>query len=616
MKEKIIIISLLLMLPLAAMQSEAARKKAVKWESVASMYSKTSAMSVTGVEFTDTATVLHATVKFRPGEWIRIARESYLTDMQGRRYGLTSAEGIVPGEKLTMPPSGRVGFTLRFAPMPRDTRTFDFMEGENRGDWQIFGIYDKRNMPDTGAPKELKEKQYTADEMLPAVRYAPGKVKVRCKVYGYRPAMKAKVSGWYETIDYGKQKHISAPVADDGTAEFEVELSSLSSFVAGIESLAFARIIAAPGEEISLAFDMAGRSVFGFTGRFARTSKEMTEGERFMDYVNTPDSVMTAGIKGCTTAGECSAFLNRMLAERKAAIDAFPGISSATRSLLRMMAENENLQWRYSLSLSFVQANVRLANVRTPEEYEALMKTLPMPYFDGPLTEGMPAMECLDSDHALVFPDALTSAYSYKQPVAIANGHNREVALTHAFLTGGKTSPDETAEATVTDPGLRALIAEKRARDKQLQEELARRSGVYFHQLDSVKPEEILPAILGRYAGKAVLVDIWATWCGPCKAGHKQMVPLKEELKGEDVAFVYVTGPTSPAETWQEMIGDISGEHYYLTAEQYRYILDKHESKGIPTYLLFGRDGQLAFKHIGTVGNDEMKAEIMKALGR
>ncbi len=142
----------------------------------------------------------------------------------------------------------------------------------------------------------------------------------------------------------------------------------------------------------------------------------------------------------------------------------------------------------------------------------------------------------------------------------------------------------------------------------------ASRDNVYIHKLDSVKPGDILTTILGKYSGKVVVVDIWATWCGPCKAGHKQMAPLKEELKGEDVVFINITGPTSPVETWQEMIGEISGDHYYLTNDQYRHILNTYESRGIPTYLLFDRHGRLAFKNIGTVENEVMKGEIKKAL--
>ena len=126
-------------------------------------------------------------------------------------------------------------------------------------------------------------------------------------------------------------------------------------------------------------------------------------------------------------------------------------------------------------------------------------------------------------------------------------------------------------------------------------------------------PENILQTILDKYKGKTVVIDIWATWCGPCRAGHKAMKPMKEEMKGKNVQFVYITSPSSPLATWQEMIKDIDGDHYYLTKEQYDCILDKYESDGIPTYAIYDPQGQMTFKKIGFPDINQFKKEIEKA---
>ena len=62
------------------------------------------------------------------------------------------------------------------------------------------------------------------------------------------------------------------------------------------------------------------------------------------------------------------------------------------------------------------------------------------------------------------------------------------------------------------------------------------------------------------------------------------------------------------------MIKDIDGDHYYLTKEQYSYILDKYESNGIPTYAIYDTKGTQTYKTIGFSGVEAMKKELEKAM--
>ena len=123
--------------------------------------------------------------------------------------------------------------------------------------------------------------------------------------------------------------------------------------------------------------------------------------------------------------------------------------------------------------------------------------------------------------------------------------------------------------------------------------------------------EDVFKALIAPYKGKPLLVDFWATWCGPCKAAMKTILPVKEELAGK-VNFIYITAPTSPEATWKKMIPEIHGDHYYVTDAQWRTLLQQFESQGIPTYVVVDKDGNIVNKHIGYPGNDVIKEELTK----
>src|SRR5665648_26924 len=130
----------------------------------------------------------------------------------------------------------------------------------------------------------------------------------------------------------------------------------------------------------------------------------------------------------------------------------------------------------------------------------------------------------------------------------------------------------------------------------------------------SVPKEEVMNAIISKYKGKAVLVDFWATWCGPCLDAMKETREVKNEMHGKDVVFVYITGVTSPQKLWEEKIKIIGGEHYYLTKEEWNYVLDSFSIKGIPSYLFYDTKGVLKDKVTAYPGSEKMVKMIKELL--
>ena len=125
----------------------------------------------------------------------------------------------------------------------------------------------------------------------------------------------------------------------------------------------------------------------------------------------------------------------------------------------------------------------------------------------------------------------------------------------------------------------------------------------------------VLDYIVSQNKGKIILVDCWATWCGPCKRGIEQIKEYKEELKDAPIVFVYLTDGSSPFLNWSNAITSITGSHYRLSSEEWNTL---PQIKGIPRYFLIDEKGDVVMDVAGW-GNDSLerfKSKINELLNR
>jgi thiol-disulfide isomerase/thioredoxin len=107
----------------------------------------------------------------------------------------------------------------------------------------------------------------------------------------------------------------------------------------------------------------------------------------------------------------------------------------------------------------------------------------------------------------------------------------------------------------------------------------------------------ILDKLVAPYKGKIVYLDIWGTWCGPCKNKLKESHKLKAELKNYDIVYLYLAN-NSPEDSWKNVIGEYNLTepncvHYNLPPKQQRAIEQYVKITGYPTYRLIDRKGGL-----------------------
>lgn len=153
------------------------------------------------------------------------------------------------------------------------------------------------------------------------------------------------------------------------------------------------------------------------------------------------------------------------------------------------------------------------------------------------------------------------------------------------------------------------ILLKKNEEIRKLDEE-KQRTITIINKTPIVSKEALMNAIISKYKGKAVLVDFWATWCLPCMEAMKANKDVKNEMHDKNVVFVYITSVSSPRDLWQEKIKMIGGEHYYLSQDEWEYVMDSFGFSGIPTYLFYDTKGALKNKVTGYPGTERMQKMI------
>jgi thiol-disulfide isomerase/thioredoxin len=120
--------------------------------------------------------------------------------------------------------------------------------------------------------------------------------------------------------------------------------------------------------------------------------------------------------------------------------------------------------------------------------------------------------------------------------------------------------------------------------------------------------------------GNLVYVDVWATWCGPCKAQIPFLKQLEEKYREEDIAFVSLSiDQLKNISKWKDMIVDKELEGIQIIADKAwrsKFVTD-YVIEGIPRFILIDKDGNLKDPMaprpaIYLEGEMQLNAEIQK----
>ncbi len=122
---------------------------------------------------------------------------------------------------------------------------------------------------------------------------------------------------------------------------------------------------------------------------------------------------------------------------------------------------------------------------------------------------------------------------------------------------------------------------------------------------------------LNDYEGKVVLVNFWATWCGPCKHEIPAFIEMYKKNKNQGFVIAGISGfreGKSKISTFAEKNG-INYPVLFVEQENIQSLVDSYGGiRGIPTTFLVDRDGIIRHKWVGPRSEEVFMKEINKYL--
>ena len=116
---------------------------------------------------------------------------------------------------------------------------------------------------------------------------------------------------------------------------------------------------------------------------------------------------------------------------------------------------------------------------------------------------------------------------------------------------------------------------------------------------------------LTSFKGNLVYVDVWATWCGPCKAEIPSLQKLEADYHGKDITFMSVSVDTDK-EAWEKMVADKELGGVQLWADGWSKITKDYAIFGIPRFMLFDAEGNVVSTNAPRPSSDEIR-ELLEA---
>lgn len=125
------------------------------------------------------------------------------------------------------------------------------------------------------------------------------------------------------------------------------------------------------------------------------------------------------------------------------------------------------------------------------------------------------------------------------------------------------------------------------------------------------------PVSFSDFKGKFVYIDLWATWCGPCKAEIPHMKKIEEDYHGKNIVFVSLSlDKSKDAQKWKDYVTKEQLKGIQLMADKDfgSDVAKNYDVNAIPRFLLFDTKGNIINADALRPSNPELRAQLDKLL--
>ena len=112
------------------------------------------------------------------------------------------------------------------------------------------------------------------------------------------------------------------------------------------------------------------------------------------------------------------------------------------------------------------------------------------------------------------------------------------------------------------------------------------------------------PRTLADFTGKVVLLNVWATWCGPCREEMPTLDRLQAQLGGSDFQVLALSVDHAGAQVVRDFYAEIGIQHLELYIDENAQANSRLTAFGLPVTLLLDRQGRELGRKLGAAAWD------------